>query len=219
MVLKDEAFIEEKNLQDYQRRRKEKKVRNWKEKTLHGELVQQTSAVAGERTLRTSSAWIRALKHYCVGCAETPLTQYGIFSVGAGSLPKENTVSATTGWLFGYTGSCVESMSWSVTTKMVRPSALIRCKNGKVRITSNTTICTKKKLKLNQPDITVAHKDTQEWTLIDMAVPADQNILTTEEEKVERYQELAFEVKEIPQGLESGSTNTHLRMQKFGMEN
>ena len=62
------------------------------------------------------------------------------------------------------------------------------------------------------------HKDTQEWTLIDMAVPADQNILTTEEEKVERYQELAFEVKEIPQGLESGS-NTHLRMQKFGMEN
>ena len=44
------------------------------------------------------------------------------------------------------------------------------------------------------------HEDTQEWTLYDTAVPADQNniILTTEEEeKVERYQELAFEVKRI----------------------
>ena len=51
-----------------------------------------------------------------------------------------------------------------------------------------------------------------------MAVSADQTILTTEEEEVERYQELAFEVKEIPQSPESGS-NTHLRMQRFGMEN
>ena len=78
------------------------------------------------------------------------------------------------------------------------------------------TICTER-LKHNQPDITVVHKDTQEWTLIDMAVPADQNILTTEEEKVERYQELAPEVKEIPQSPESGS-NTPLRMQRFDME-
>ena len=41
MVLKDKVLIEEENLQDYQRRRKEKKFRNWKEKTLHGEFVQQ----------------------------------------------------------------------------------------------------------------------------------------------------------------------------------
>ena len=46
MVFKDKVLIEEENLQDNQRRRKEKKVRNWKEKTLHGEFVQQTSAVA-----------------------------------------------------------------------------------------------------------------------------------------------------------------------------
>ena len=32
-----------------------------------------------------------------------------------------------------------------------------------------------------------------EWTLIDIAVPADQNIPTTENEKVGRYQELALE--------------------------
>ena len=52
-------------------------------------------------------------------------------------------------------------------------------------------------LKHNRPDITLVHKDTQEWTLIDIAVPADQNIIRTEEEKVEKYQELAFEIKMI----------------------
>ena len=31
------------------------------------------------------------------------------------------------------------------------------------------------------------HKGTQEWTLVDIPVPADQNILTTEEAKVERH--------------------------------
>ena len=48
MVFKDEVLVEEKYLQDYERRRKEKKVRNWKEKALHGEFVRQTSAVAAE---------------------------------------------------------------------------------------------------------------------------------------------------------------------------
>ena len=170
---------------------------------------------AQERNLRTNSVWIRPLKHYCVGCVETPLTQYGIISVGVGSLPKENTGSATTRWLYGYTGSCVESMSWNVTTKMVRPSALISYREWKSQ--DNLGHDSLHRERHNQPDITVVHKDTQEWTLIDMAVPADQNILTTEEEKVERYQELAPEVKEIPQSPESGS-NTPLRMQRFGME-
>ena len=39
------------------------------------------------------------------------------------------------------------------------------------------------------------HKDTQKWTLIDIAVPADQNIIRTEEEKVAKYQDLAFEIR------------------------
>ena len=56
------------------------------------------------------------------------------------------------------------------------------------------TIFTDKGMKHNRPDTTVVHKDTQEWTIIDIAVPADQNILTAEEEK---YQNLALEIKRI----------------------
>ena len=49
-------------------------------------------------------------------------------------------------------------------------------------------------MKHSRPDITVVHKDTQEWTIIDIDVPADQNILTTQEEK---YQNLALEINRI----------------------
>ena len=59
------------------------------------------------------------------------------------------------------------------------------------------TIYTDKVLKHNRPDITLVHKGTQKWTLIDIAVPADQNIIRTEEEKVEKYQEVAFELRRI----------------------
>ena len=69
--------------------------------------------------------------------------------------------------------------------------------NGEVRITWDMNIYTYKVLKHNRPDITLVHKDTQKWILLDVAVPAeaDQNITRTEEEKVEKDQELAFEIR------------------------
>ena len=69
--------------------------------------------------------------------------------------------------------------------------------NGDIRITWDTTIYTDTKLRHNRPGITLLQRDTKEWTLIDIAVPADQNIIEIEEEKVERYQDLAFEIKRI----------------------
>ena len=68
---------------------------------------------------------------------------------------------------------------------------------GEVRITWDMTIYTDKVLKHNRPDITLVHKDIQKWTLFDIAVPADQNITRTEEENVEKYQELGFEIRRI----------------------
>ena len=51
-ALKDKVVFEEENLQDYERRIKEEKIKSWKEKALHGEFVQQTSDVAGEDSWR-----------------------------------------------------------------------------------------------------------------------------------------------------------------------
>ena len=63
--------------------------------------------------------------------------------------------------------------------------------NEEVRITWDMTIYTDKVLKHNRPDITLVYKDTQKWTLIGRAV------IRTEEEKVQKYQELAFEIRRI----------------------
>ena len=56
--LEEKVIVEEEDLQDCRRRRKEEKVTNWKEKALHGEFVQQISNGAGEdswRCLRNGS--------------------------------------------------------------------------------------------------------------------------------------------------------------------
>ena len=54
-AMKEKEIVEEENLQDYERRIKEEKVKSWKEKALHGEFVQQTTDVAGEESWR----WLR----------------------------------------------------------------------------------------------------------------------------------------------------------------
>ena len=74
--------------------------------------------------------------------------------------------------------------------------------NGDVRITWDMTIYIDKKLRHNRPDITLLQRGTKEWTLIDIAVPVDQHIIETEEEKVERYQDQAFEIKRIHRASE-----------------
>ena len=58
------------------------------------------------------------------------------------------------------------------------------------------TIYIDKKLWHNRPDITLLQRDTKDWTLIDIAVPADQNIIETEEAKVERYKDLVLDCEQ-----------------------
>ena len=54
-ALKKKVIVEEESLQDYERRRKDEKVKKWKEKALHGAFVQQISDEAGEESWR----WLR----------------------------------------------------------------------------------------------------------------------------------------------------------------
>ena len=71
--------------------------------------------------------------------------------------------------------------------------------NDEVKLTWDMTTYTDKKLKHNRPDITVLLKEENERNFIYIAVPADQNIIKTQNEKIERYQKLAFELKRINQ--------------------
>ena len=61
------------------------KVKNWKEKALHG-----------------------------AHCVEMPLKQCDTLSVDARSLPRESIGSATTRWPCGHTGRCAGSMKYGI---------------------------------------------------------------------------------------------------------
>ena len=58
-------------------------------------------------------------------------------------------------------------------------------------------IRTDKRVKHNRPDITLIDKKQNQWTLVDIAVPADYNVVKTEDWKVEKYQDLTFEIRKI----------------------
>ena len=49
----------------------------------------------------------------------------------------------------------------------------------------------------NRPDIILVMKAIRKWTIIDIADPSDFNVVRTEDWKVEKYQDIAFEVKRI----------------------
>ena len=49
----------------------------------------------------------------------------------------------------------------------------------------------------NRPDIILVEKAIRKWTIIYIVVPSDLNVVRTEDWKVEKYQDLAFEVKRI----------------------
>ena len=132
-ALKEKVIVKEESLQDYERRRKDEKVKNWKEKALHGVFVQQISDEAGEESWR----WLRngflkketeglilaaqeqalrtnSIKYSIDKTSETPPFRLcgdaTETSVDARSLPKESIGSATTRWPCGYTGRCAGSM-------------------------------------------------------------------------------------------------------------
>ena len=129
-----------------------------------------------------------------------PLKQYDTLSVDARSLPRSlpreyrkrhDKVAQRVHW------ETEGKYGIECNDKWYDHQPLPTAENGEVTITWDMAFYTDKVLKHNRPDITLVHKDTQKWTLTDIAVPVDQNITTTEDEKVEKYQELAFEIRRI----------------------
>ena len=59
------------------------------------------------------------------------------------------------------------------------------------------TIQTDMTVTQNRPDIILVEKAIRKWTIIDIAVRSDFNAVTTEDWKVKKYQDIAFEVKRV----------------------
>ena len=59
----------------------------------------------------------------------------------------------------------------------------------------------------NKPYIFLVEKATWKWTIIDIAVASDLNVVRTEDWKVDKYQDLAFDVKENQSCRDGRSTS------------
>ena len=59
------------------------------------------------------------------------------------------------------------------------------------------TIQTDRKITARRPDIVVINKDTKSCHIIDVAIPGDARIVTKQEEKIDKYQDLAREIRSL----------------------
>ena len=185
-ALKEKVLDEEENLQEYQKRRQEEKIGNWKEKALHGEFVRQTADVAGEDSWRW--LWNGFLKKETEGLILAAQEQ--ALRTNSIKLSIDKTSETPLCRLCGNSTETVRHISGckrlaqreykkrhnkvalrvhlemcrkygiECTDKWYDHQPLAVAENRDVRITWDMTVYTDKKLNHNRLDITLIRKDT-----------------------------------------------------------
>ena len=69
--------------------------------------------------------------------------------------------------------------------------------NDEVKLLWDVNIQCDHVIEARRPDIVVVNKQERKYTIIDIAVPADKRIGETENEKIEKYQDLKREIARI----------------------
>ena len=222
MTLNEKVLDEKEDLEEYKKRVEDERNTNWKGKALHGEYIKQTEDVmdenswrwlkngqlkketegliiaAQDQALRTNAIKYKIDKTgetpLCRVCKEKPETARHIVSACPKLAQEEykkrhDKVALRIHWELAKKHNIEHAEKWYDHI----PAAV--AETDTIQLKWDSTIYTNNRLAHNRPDITLIDKESNEWTLIDIAVPFDQNIVKTEDEKVERYQDLAFEIK------------------------
>uniref|UniRef100_A0A8D8TQU7 Uncharacterized protein n=1 Tax=Cacopsylla melanoneura TaxID=428564 RepID=A0A8D8TQU7_9HEMI len=69
--------------------------------------------------------------------------------------------------------------------------------NDNITLYWDQPILTDRSITCNRPDLILVNKRTQSAIIIDIAIPLTHNIIKTENEKVNKYQELKIEITRI----------------------
>ena len=75
------------------------------------------------------------------------------------------------------------------------PNVVTETDDGKVTIYWNKPIKTDKKVNYNRPDMIMIDREENTWHIVDFAIPMDHHVKEKEEEKIDKYMELASEVR------------------------
>ena len=68
------------------------------------------------------------------------------------------------------------------------------CEEGDVTLLWNQVVHTDREVTTNRPDIIIINKKEETYTLIEVAIPADRNVLQKETEKKLKYKSLCTEM-------------------------
>ena len=72
------------------------------------------------------------------------------------------------------------------------------CEEGDVTVLWNQAVHTDREVRANRPDIIIKNKKTEKTcTLIDVAIPADRNVVQKEAEKKLKYKSLCIEIQRM----------------------
>jgi len=71
------------------------------------------------------------------------------------------------------------------------------CEEGDVTVLWNQAVHTDREVTANRPDIIIKNKKGKMCTLIDVAIPADKNVVQKEAEKKLKYKRLCIEIQRM----------------------
>jgi len=71
------------------------------------------------------------------------------------------------------------------------------CEEGDVRVLWNQVVHTDREVTANGPDIIIKNKKEETCKLIDVAIPADRNVVQKEAEKKLKYKTLCIEIQRM----------------------
>ena len=74
------------------------------------------------------------------------------------------------------------------------PDGVRRSGDGDIEVWWDQKVITPTKFEANRPDMVIIDRNNRKWWLVDFSVPYDPNVARKEQEKIEKYKDLAAEV-------------------------
>ena len=75
------------------------------------------------------------------------------------------------------------------------PNVVTETNNGKVTIYCNKPVKIDRKVSYNRPDVVVIDREENTWYIVSFAIPVDHHVKEKEEEKIDKYMDLAVDVR------------------------
>jgi len=225
MVVKEHLLKATDSKDEYRQRTNEKRLREWREKRLHGHFHRQTKDIIDKQE---SVRWLtdglmkKGTESLLMAAQEQALrTRYIKYAIDKAKIdPKCRWCGTTNETVQHLVSGCTALCDLEYKSRHNKVASIIHwrlCKkfeidvhktwyrhepqpvleNDKVKILWDVNIYTDRVIQARRPDLVVVDKMKKKVTLIDIAIPADKNVIEKEKEKITKYQDLRIELQRL----------------------